>query len=196
MEGLELTLRREAHVSYHTKLSHPQLSLYWPFSFSQTFWGMCASIETWGMAVKQKGARIKHMWMSILKLYNHAYCVEIPMFICMNNWVCWQTVQVLGLLISVLSSPGRTLWRKGSFFLAQRSKDSHSPHRHLSHIFVFMHIIHRWAESGAVLGSDAQLAKHGWQVGCCCWLPCWCHGDQLWSISVHEHLPGTMQASQ
>lgn len=156
---------------------------------------MYASIETGSMAVKQKDAKIKHLWMSILKLYNHAYCVETPVFICMTNWVCWQTAQVLGLLISVLLSPGCTLW-KGSFILAQGFEDSNSSHRYLSHVFVFMHILHRWAESGAVLGSEAQLAEHGWQVGCCCWHPCWCRGDQFWSISVHEHLPGAMQACQ
>ena len=111
-------------------------------------------------------------------------------------------------------SPGSPVsWTgKGCFISAHRYDHSISLHPDFSHTFLLIHtyiyvcvyiyiyiyffFFYGWAESSACLSSGAQLAKHRWQARCSCRLLCWYCGDQLWSISVCGHLPGTMQARQ
>lgn len=88
------------------------------------------------------------------------------MLLCLYAWpgACADSVQVLGLLISLFLSSKCTLLRKGCFIFTQGVDYSISSHQNFSHIFVCIHILYRWAESGAVLGSWAQLAEHRWQA--------------------------------
>ena len=135
---------------------------------------------------------------------SHAFlsCLSWETPLCLYLWpaVCIDSVQVLGLPLFVFSPLGAFWTGKDASYQPTDSITAslyiQTLVTHFSWYIRFVLSFYRWAESSARLGSGAQLAKHRWQARCSCRLLCWHHGDQLWSISVCGHLPGTMQASQ
>ena len=131
--------------------------------------------------------------------YYHACHGKTPL--CLYLWptVCIDSVQVLGLPLFVFS-PLSASWtgKDASYQPTDRITASLYIQTLVTHFswYIFFFFFYRWAESSAHLSSGAQLAKHRWQARCSCRLLCWYHGDQLWSIFVCGHLPGTMQTSQ
>lgn len=121
-----------------------------------------------------------------------------PVFVLMTNCVYWQCPSPGSPYFCFLTSRMHPRQEKDASYqptdMIIASLYIQTLVTHFSWYFFFF--FNRRAESSECLSSGAQLAKHRWQARCSCRLLCWYHGDQLWSISVCGHLPGTMQASQ